>query len=180
MEYADAHRTGVWPAIRFLQVAIIYLPAPGPNALLEFLEREDVTRVNAMLEQQSAFPQVLATSGTEYGILDVLTATRSGRLAILELQTNKDPVFLLRTPMIGCGSNATRNKVTFCVTVTFPSISPQSAALLIYPVGPALRSHPATATLLLYLHPGVEVIRVGLTESWRNGCGRGTAPLGRF
>jgi hypothetical protein len=33
-------------------------------------------------------------------------------------------------------------------------------------VAPALRFHPATATLLRHLAPEIEFVRVGLTESW--------------
>jgi hypothetical protein len=36
-------------------------------------------------------------------------------------------------------------------------------------IAPSLRFHPATAVLLKYLHPQIEVTRVGLAESWRRG-----------
>jgi hypothetical protein len=42
------------------------------------------------------YAQVTAATGGEYGILDVLSVTRSGRLAILELKANEDPVFPLQ------------------------------------------------------------------------------------
>jgi len=38
-----------------------------------------------------------------------------------------------------------------------------------YLVTPALRFHPATEILLRYLNPQMEVVRVGLAESWRTG-----------
>jgi hypothetical protein len=39
----------------------------------------------------------------------------------------------------------------------------------VYLVAPALRFHPSSDDLLRYLAPDMEVIRVGLAESWR--CG---------
>ena len=136
---------------------------------LEFLVREDVTRVDAMLEQQFAYTQVLAASGSEHGILDVLTATRSGRLAILELKTSEDPVLLLQAARYWLRVKRHAEQGDFPRYGYFPSIALQTAPPLIYLVGPALRFHPATSTLLRYLHPQIEVIRVGLAESWRRG-----------
>ena len=45
----------------------------------------------------------------------------------------------------------------------------QAAPPPVYLVAPALRFHPATDELLRYLSPEVEVVRVGLAESWRRG-----------
>jgi hypothetical protein len=42
---------------------------------LEFLVRQDVTRIDASLDQRFAFAQVLATTAGEHGILDVLSST---------------------------------------------------------------------------------------------------------
>ncbi len=58
--------------------------------------RQDVTRVDSTLDPQFAYAQVLASTAGEHGILDVLSATRAGRLAILELKTVEHPVFLLQ------------------------------------------------------------------------------------
>jgi len=140
-----------------------------PERWLEFLIRQDVTRVDATLEQQFAYTQVLAASGTEHGILDVLTATRCGRLAILELKASEDPVFLLQSVKYWLRIKRHAEQGDFLRCGYFPSITLQPAPPLIYLVGPALRFHPATSALLRYLHPQIEVIRVGLAESWRRG-----------
>jgi hypothetical protein len=50
-----------------------------------------------------------------------------------------------------------------------PGIALQQAAPLVYLVAPALRFHPATGELLKYLSPDLEIVRVGLAESWRRG-----------
>jgi hypothetical protein len=43
------------------------------------------------------------------------------------------------------------------------------AAALVYLVAPSLHFHSTTATILSYLTPEMEVIRVGLVEGWRRG-----------
>src|SRR5260370_21767273 len=52
---------------------------------LEAILREDVTRIDASLDSRFVYAQVFANSGGEHGILDFLTVTRRGRLAVLEL-----------------------------------------------------------------------------------------------
>jgi len=51
----------------------------------------------------------------------------------------------------------------------FPGIQLQAATPLVYLVAPALRFHPATDELLGHLAPEIDVMRVGLAESWRRG-----------
>ena len=60
-----------------------------PERWLEALVREDVTRVDAALDSRFVYTQVFAHAGGEHGILDLLTVTRSGRLAILELKASE-------------------------------------------------------------------------------------------
>lgn len=57
-----------------------------PEGRLESLVRKDVTRIDATLDSRFVYTQVFANSCGEHGILDVLTVTREGRLAILELK----------------------------------------------------------------------------------------------
>ena len=45
---------------------------------LESLVREDVSRIDAVLEQRFAYSQVPAATAGENGILDVLSVTNSG------------------------------------------------------------------------------------------------------
>jgi hypothetical protein len=55
----------------------------------ESLVRNDVTRVDSVLDSRFVYSQVFAGSGAEHGITDVLTIIRSGRLAILELKASE-------------------------------------------------------------------------------------------
>jgi len=48
---------------------------------------------------------------------------------------------------------------------------------LVYLLAPALRVRPITDVLLRYLTRDLEVVRVGLAESWRRGLHVGAATL---
>ena len=136
---------------------------------LEFLVCEDVTRVDSVLDQRFAYSQILAGEAGEHGILDVLSVTRTGRLAILELKTAEHPVFLLQAVSYWLRVKRHLEQGDFPRYGYFPGTELQTTAPLIYLVAPALRFHPATSTLLRYLAPQVEILRVGLAESWRRG-----------
>ncbi len=49
------------------------------------------------------------------------------------------------------------------------SFRAKAPAPVVYLVAPALRFDPATGILLRYLNPQMQVVRVGLAESWRSG-----------
>ena len=51
----------------------------------------------------------------------------------------------------------------------FPGVALQQSPPIVYLVAPALRFHPTTDNLLNFLTPEMEILRVGLAESWRRG-----------
>jgi hypothetical protein len=131
--------------------------------------REDVTRIDAALDQRFVYTQVFANSGGEHGILDVLTVTRSGRLAILELKASEHIHLPLQAADYWLRVRRHMERGDFSRYGYFSGIELQSAAPIVYLVAPALRFHPATDALLTYLSPELEMVRVGLAESWRRG-----------
>ncbi|HJX96979.1 MAG TPA: hypothetical protein VJ324_15240 [Candidatus Acidoferrum sp.] len=140
-----------------------------PERWLEALVREDVTRVDAALDSRFVYAQVFAHAGGERGILDLLTVTRSGRLAILELKATEHIHLPLQAA--GCWLRSRRHleQRDFARYGYFPGIELQASPPLVYLVAPALRFHPSTDTLLRFLSPDLESTRVGLAESWRRG-----------
>lgn len=136
---------------------------------LESIVREDVTRVDAMLDARFVYPQVFAKAGGEHGILDLLTLTRSGRLAIIELKAGEHIHLPLQAADYWLRVRRQLQSGEIARYGYFPKIELQQAPPLVYLVAPALRFHPATDDLLKYLSPELEVVRVGLAESWRRG-----------
>ncbi|HLZ52577.1 MAG TPA: hypothetical protein VKP61_17640 [Candidatus Acidoferrum sp.] len=140
-----------------------------PERWLESLVREDVTRVDAMLDPRFVYSQVFAHAGGEHGILDLLTVTRTGRLAILELKATEHIHLPLQAAGYWLRIRRHLNQRDFARYGYFPGIELQPLPPLVYLVAPALRFHPSTDTLLRFLSPELESTRVGLAESWRRG-----------
>jgi len=140
-----------------------------PERWLESLVREDVTRVDAMLDTRFVYAQVFASAGEERGILDLLTVTRAGRLAIIELKASEHIHLPLQAADYWLRIRKHLENGDIARYGYFPGIELQRVPPLVYLVAPALRFHPATDDILRFLSPELEVIRVGLAESWRRG-----------
>ena len=140
-----------------------------PERWLETLVRENVSRVDAALDARFAYSQVFAHTGGEHGILDVLTVTRTGRLAILELKASEHIHLPLQAAGYWLRIRHHLEQSDFARYGYFPGIELQDAPPLVYLVAPALHFHPSTDALLRYLSREMETTRVGLAESWRRG-----------
>ena len=136
---------------------------------LEGIIREDITRVDPQLDARFVYAQVFANAGGEHGILDLLGVTRSGRLVILELKATEHIHLALQAAGYWRHVRHHLEQGNLSRYGYFPGIELQATPPLVYLVAPALRFHPATDQLLRYLAPDVEVVRVGLAESWRRG-----------
>ncbi len=115
------------------------------------------------------YTQVFAGWGGEHGIIDVLTITRSGRLAILELKASEHIHLPVQAADYWLRVRRHLELGEFGTYGYFPGIEIQQAPPLVYLVAPALRFHPMTGVLLGCLERQIEVVRVGLSESWRRG-----------
>jgi hypothetical protein len=140
-----------------------------PERWLESLVREDITRVDAVLDSRFVYAQVFTNAGGEHGILDLLTVTRAGRLAIIELKASEYIHLPLQAADYWLRVRRHLAPGDIARYGYFPRVELQQALPLVYLVAPALRFHPATDELLRYLSPELEVLRVGLAESWRRG-----------
>jgi hypothetical protein len=140
-----------------------------PERWLEAIVRADVTRVDAVLNPRFVYTQVFAGIGSEHGIIDVLTITRSGRLAILELKATDHIHLPLQAADYWLRVRRHLELSEFRAYGYFHGIEIQQAPPLVYLVAPALRFHSSTGILLRHLSPQLDVTRVGLTESWRRG-----------
>jgi hypothetical protein len=136
---------------------------------LESMVCEDVTRVDAALDQRSVYTQVFANAGGEHGILDLLAVTRSGRLAIIELKANEHIHLPLQAADYWLRVRRHLLNGEISRYGYFPGVELQQTSPLVYLVAPALRFHPSTDELLKFLSPELEIVRVGLAESWRRG-----------
>jgi len=129
----------------------------------------DVTRIDLALDPVHVYEQVFAQVAGQHGILDLLCVTRSRRLAILELKAGENLDLPLQAADYWSRIRRHQQQGDFARYGFFPGLELQTAPPLVYLIAPALRFHPATDALQRYLSPEIEVIRVGLAESWRRG-----------
>ena len=141
----------------------------APERWLESLITRDVRVVDERLDARFVYSQVPAFAAADRAMLDVLTCTLDGRLAVLELKANED----IHLPLQGLDYWARvrwhQQHGEFTRNGYFPGREISSAPPLSYLVAPALRVHPATDVLLRYLSPRVEWTLVQIDERWREG-----------
>jgi PHD/YefM family antitoxin component YafN of YafNO toxin-antitoxin module len=140
-----------------------------PERWLESIVKKDVSRVDPALDPRFVYTQVFASNAHQRGILDVLTVTRSGRLAILELKASEHIHLPLQAADYWLRITRHLKGGDFSRHGYFAGIELQDTPPLVYLVAPALRFHPCTDVLMRYLSPQIEFVRVGLAETWRRG-----------
>ena len=140
-----------------------------PERWLESLVREEITRIDAALDSRFVYTQVFAASGGGSGVIDVLGVTRTGRLAVIELKADEHIHLPLQAAEYWLRVHRHHAQGDFARYGYFPGIELLPTPPLVYLVAPALRFHPSTDTLLRFLSPEIEVVRVGLAEDWRRG-----------
>ncbi len=140
-----------------------------PERWLESLVAADVSVIDERLEPRSLYSQVPAFSASDRAMLDILTTTRDGRLAVVELKADED----IHLPLQGLDYwsrvewHHTRGE--FPRFGYFPGRELSNDKPLLYLVAPALHVHPTTDTLLRYISPEIEWEFVGIDERWREG-----------
>ncbi len=138
-----------------------------PERWLESLVIRDVNALDPRLDPHFVYSQVPAFSASDRAMIDVLTCTRCGRLAVLELKAGED----FHLPLQGLDYwsrvkwHNERGEFQRYGYFAGREISPDPPLLFL--VAPALHIHPETDTLLKSLSPEVDWELVALDEHWR-------------
>jgi hypothetical protein len=136
---------------------------------LESLVVKDVSVVDEQLETEFQYSQVPAFSAADRAMIDVLTVTHKGRLALLELKAEED----IHLPLQGLDYWSRVEwhhwRGEFQKFGYFGGRQLVTESPLLFLVAPALHVHPATDVLLRYLSPKIEWEFVGIDERWREG-----------
>jgi hypothetical protein len=140
-----------------------------PERWLETLVAADPSRIDARLDLKHVYTQVPAFSSGDRGIIDLLAATRDGRLAVLELKASEDIHLVMQAVDYWLRVRWHHAQDDFCRFGYFPETPLKPKPPLLYLVAPGLRFHPAVDIVLRYLSPEIEILRIGLTENWRRG-----------
>jgi hypothetical protein len=138
-----------------------------PERWLESLVVKNISALDSQLDPRWRYSQVPAFSASDRAMIDVLTLTREGRLAVLELKADED----IHLPLQGIDYWARvawhheRGEFQKFGYFAGRELSPQTPLLVM--VAPALHVHPATDTLLRYISPEIEWALLGVDERWR-------------
>ena len=134
---------------------------------LESLVVRDVCALDSSLDPRWRYSQVPAFSAADRAMIDVLSATRAGRLAVIELKADED----IHLPLQGIDYwsrvawHHERGEFKKFGYFAGRELSADPPRLMM--VAPALRVHPATDTLLRYISGEIEWTLMGIDERWR-------------
>lgn len=140
-----------------------------PERWLESELRGDLSVLDSSLGGAPVYSQVPAFATSSRTLLDLLTVTRQGRLAILELKADDDlhlPLqaldYWVRVRMLHRAGELKRHGY-------FPGVELSGEDPLLLLVSPALHIHPANEPVLRHLAPAVPWELIALDEHWRGG-----------
>lgn len=140
-----------------------------PERWLESLLLRDLAKLDPDLTAGESYPQVPAFSGAGRGVVDILSITRQGRLAVIELKLDED----INLPLQGLDYwqrvHWLNERGQFHPAGYFPNAPISPLPPLLYLVAPAFRFHTSIDRILSFFEPSVEVIQVGINQQWREG-----------
>ena len=136
---------------------------------LEAMVQADPARIDPRLDPRFLYAQVPAFAGGDRGVLDLLGVTRDARLAVMELKAGEDIDLALQAVDYWLRVRWHHAQEDFQRYGYFAGLELQKKPPLLFLVAPGFRFHPATEVILRYVSHEVEVLRVGLNESWRRG-----------
>ncbi|HJS99402.1 MAG TPA: hypothetical protein VJ756_09940 [Terriglobales bacterium] len=139
-----------------------------PERWLESLAVQDISSLDDRLAPAPVYSQVPAFSGGDRATIDVLAATREGRLAVVELKADED----IHLPLQGLDYWARvewhHARGEFSRFGYFPGADLAPGSPLLILVAPAFHIHPATDSLLRFLAPEIEWTLAAIAEHWRD------------
>jgi hypothetical protein len=145
-----------------------------PEAWLQSTLAGDLTQIDDSLGAHMIYHQVPAFAAADRAMLDLLTVTRHGRLAILELKADED----LHFPLQGLDywirvhwlqqQRSSSGQGELEQNGYFPGIPLLPDSPLLYYIVPALRVHPSMDTVLQHLSSAIVWRLIALNEGWRS------------
>lgn len=144
-----------------------------PERWLESVLRRDLSVLGSEFGDSPVYSQLFSAACSSRTLLDLLTVTRRGRLAILEVKADDDLHLPLQALDYWTRIRALHRAGEIARRGYFPDcrksgLSPEDPLLCL--VAPALHIHPANETILRHLSPAVPWELVALDEHWRQEC----------
>jgi hypothetical protein len=146
-----------------------------PERWLESVLRRDLSLLSADLGFSSVYSQMFAAASTSRSLMDLVTLTRNGRLAILEVKADDDlhlPLqaldYWIRIRAIYRAGEIAHHGY-FQGSELAPAGTPETDPLLIC-VAPALHIHPANEIVFRAFSGAIPWELIAIDEHWRTDC----------
>jgi hypothetical protein len=153
-----------------------------PERWLESVLRRDLSVLDPLLGGGWVYSQVPAFASTSRSLLDLLTVTRRGRLAVLELKADDDLQLPVQALDYWMRVRTLHQTDALKAHGYFPGVELSAEDPLLLLVAPALHMHPANETVLRHFSHDVPWEFIAVDEHWREGCRvvlRKRGPAGR-
>jgi hypothetical protein len=138
-----------------------------PERWLESVLRQDIAAIEPTLRADILYTQVPAFAAGDRAMIDLLTVSRSGRLAVIEVKADDDLHLPLQALDYWSRVRQLHREGAFQKHGYFRGIELSHQPPLLYLVAPAFRIHPATDTILKHLSPEIPWEVIGVNEDWR-------------
>jgi hypothetical protein len=136
---------------------------------LESILQRDITAIDASLDRRYAYAQVPAYRGEQRSFIDLLAATRDGRLVVIELKVAEDAEFPFQGLDYWLRIDWHRHRGDFARRGYFKQLALADRAPLLYLVAPVFRFHATTKLIASSIARAVPVTRIGINDDWRSG-----------
>ena len=145
------------------------LYAMNPEGWLESQIRAHPDAVDASLRSVPIYGQAPVCSAGDRGIIDLLAIDHTGRLVVIEIKASADLQLPFQALDYWMRVRKHLEAGDFQRLGYFPGqmIRPEPPRILL--VAPALEFHSTIDSLIGYLNPSIEFLRVGLAGDWRKG-----------
>ena len=140
-----------------------------PERWLESIIRSDVSALDSTLNRDFVYSQVPTYRGEQRTFIDLLAATRDGRLVVMELKVSEEVEFPFQGLDYWLRVEWHRLRGDFHRRGYFEGLSLIDAPPLLFLVAPLFRFHETTKLIASSIHERVPVYRIGINEDWRNG-----------
>ena len=138
-----------------------------PERWLECIISRDVKALDSTLDPRFVYSQVPTYRGEQRTFIDLLAATREGRLVVMELKVSEETEFPFQALDYWLRVEWHRSRGDFHRRGYFEGLSLTDAPPLLYLVAPLFRFHETTKLIAAAIHERVPVYRIGINEDWR-------------
>jgi hypothetical protein len=139
----------------------------NPEAWLESQVRGQIERIDAQLLPAPVYGQLPAFAAADRGVIDLLAADRTGRLAVLELKASEDIHLPLQALDYWARVKWHLDRSEFARRGYFPGIELGNQPPRLLLVSPALDFHPSNERVLRFFSPSIPVETLGIGLQWR-------------